>query len=419
MNNNINTMLPVEFFVAIRYLKATKNNFFSALTTFISFSGITLGVSVLIVTLAIMNGFQNDIKNRILGVQPHIIITKINNNELAYDLSKIKNKIYANKNVISISPFAFKQGVISSSKSKLTSGTSILIKAIDYKDEDKMLNISNKIIASDIRFDFEKIGKKSIILGSELAKNISVDVGDKIILMFPDNFFSIPKMYEFSVSSIVQSGIYDFDSSFGLIDLDEWNKTFSMINSKTTGFDAYIHNFYDALTVSSQIRNNLPCQYTTKTWIEMNKNLFSALKLEKIIMFLILLFIVLVATSNIVSNLLLLSMQKIKDIGIMLAVGYSKYSISKIFFYEGIIISFIGIFFGVVLGLIVSLALKWFNIFKLPKGVYYVDRLPVDVTLKDILMIVVIAFVITILSEIYPIYRISKFDPIKIMKESK
>ncbi|MDR1784424.1 MAG: ABC transporter permease [Endomicrobium sp.] len=408
----MNNILSVEFFVALRYLKARRKNFFSILTTFIALGGTALGVAVLIITLAVMSGFQSDIRRKILGIQSHIMVTRIDGRSFK-NYVQIKRKIDNNKNILSISPFIFRQGIIRGLNSKSTTG--ILVKAINYESENKMLNFSNQIIFSDINFDWKKIGGKSIILGSELAKNISVNVGDRVILMFPDNVFNIPKMYEFFVSAIVQSGMYDFDSSIGFVDLEEGQKLFLMQN-EVTGLDVYINNFYDALKVSLQLQKDLSYPYMTKTWIEMNKNLFSALKLEKIMMFLILLLIIIVAAFNIVSNLLLLSFQKSRDIGIMSAIGFSRLSISKIFFYEGLIVGFIGIFLGFISGLLISFILKWFNVFKLPKGVYYIDKLPITIVPMDVVMVVSVAFIITVTAGIYPAYQVSKLDPLEAIR---
>jgi lipoprotein-releasing system permease protein len=403
-------MLSVEFFIAFRYLKAKRKGFFSLITTFIAVGGTTLGVATLVITLAVMSGFQNDIRNKILGIQPHIIVVKIDS-ESFKDYLKIEDKIKTNSDVLSVSPFIYKQGIIRS----LGLSTSLIIKAVNYKNENGMLDLSKRITVSDMSFNGEKIGEKSIILGSELTKNIAVSAGDKVVLMFPNNFGNIPKMYEFTVSAVIQSGMYDFDSSLGFIDLEEGQNLFSM-QDEITGFDIHINNFDKAVTAAAALQKDLSYPYRVKTWIEMNKNLFSALKLEKIMMFLILGLIILVAAFNIVSNLLLLSVQKSKEIGIMSAIGFSKFSISKIFFYEGLIVGSSGTVLGIISGLAVSFLLKYFNIFKLPKGIYYVDKLPIAVIPADIIMIAACAFIITVTAGIYPAYQVSKLEPLEAIR---
>jgi len=170
--------------------------------------------------------------------------------------------------------------------------------------------------------------------------------------------------------------------------------------------------------VASRIRKSLSYPYVARTWIEMNKSLFSALRLEKIMMFLVLALIILVAAFNVISNLLLLGVQKSKEIGIMSAVGFSKFSISKIFFYEGIIIGLAGIFLGIASGLVGSFTLKYFNIFKLPKGVYYVDKLPVVIVPLDVTMVAVSAFIIAVIAGIYPAYQVAKLEPLEAIRYS-
>jgi lipoprotein-releasing system permease protein len=404
--------MSVEFFTAIRYLKARRKAFFSLLTTFIAVGGITLGVASLVITLAVMSGFQSDIRNKILGIQPHILVTR-SDGEPFEDYISVEDKIKANKNVVSVLPFIYKQGIVRGINSSSTAG--IIIKAVDYSKEDKILNLSKQIVISDIKFNGENIGKRSIILGCELAKNISTDAGDEVILMFPTSLGSIPTMYKFNVSAVIESGMYDFDSSLGFIDLKEGQSLFSMRDS-ITGLDIHTTNFEKASATAAELQKNLSYPYKTKAWFDMNKNLFSALKLEKIMMFLILGLIIIVAAFNVISNLLLLSVQKSKEIGIMSAMGFSNYSISKIFFYEGLIVGSLGIVFGIIFGVSVSFALKYLDIFKLPKGVYYVDKLPVSIIPLDILTVALSAFIISVLAGLYPARQVAKLDPLEAIR---
>jgi lipoprotein-releasing system permease protein len=404
--------IPLELFIAVRYLKARRKAFFSLLTTIIAVGGTTLGVAALVVTFGVMSGFQSDIRDKILGIQPHILLTRTDG-EPFDDYLAVEGKIKNNRNVRSVYPFIYKQGIIRGIDSASSSG--IIIKAIDYAKEDKVLNISKQITISDIRFSGDSIGEKSIILGCELAKSIYVDVGDDVILMFPTSFASIPKMYRFNVSAIIQSGMYDFDSSLGFIDLKEGQSLFSMPDV-ITGLDIYTTNIDRAPIIADEIQKQLLYPYKAKTWLDMNKNLFSALKLEKIMMFLILGLIIIVAAFNVISNLLLLSIQKSKEIGIMSAMGFSNYSVSKIFFYEGVIVGSVGTILGIILGISGSLVLKYFDIFKLPKGVYYVDKLPISISSLDITIVAVSAFIISVLAGLYPAYQVSKLDPLEAIR---
>jgi lipoprotein-releasing system permease protein len=359
-----------------------------------------------------MSGFQNDIRDKISGTHPHITVTRTDK-ESFRDYLSIEDTIKTNKSVVSVCPFLCKQGIIRGKTSATSTG--IVVKAIDYANENNILNFSKQIIACNMSFDGKKIGNKSIILGSELAQNIAVSAGDEVILMFPESFSSAPKMYLFNVAAIMQSGMRDFDSSFGFVDLHEGQALFS-IPDAVTGLDVHTKSFDKAQITAAQLQKMLLRPYRARACIDMHKNLLSALKLEKIMMFLVLGLIILVAAFNIISNLLLLSLQKSKEIGIMSAMGFSKTSISKIFFYEGLIIGFIGTIFGIISGLVLSFVLKYFDIFRLPKGVYMVDKLPVAIIPSDVLMIAASAFAITVMAGIYPAYQVSKLDPIEAIR---
>jgi lipoprotein-releasing system permease protein len=400
----------VEFFIAFRYLKARKKGFFAFLTTMIAIGGTTLGVAALVITLSVMSGFQKDIRDKILGIQSHVVMNRIDGSTFT-DYKKIQEEIKGNKNIKASSPFIYKHGMIRALGSSLSSG--LIIKAVNFKDEDAMVNLSKHIQISDM--DFDGIGEGQIVLGSEIAKSIGATAGDEVILMFPSNFASMPKMYKFKIMALFHSAMYDFDSSLGFIDVSYAQKIFSM-EGEVSGINIQTYNFDKAVNIAAQLQREFGYPYRIKAWIELNKNLFSALKLEKIMMFLILGLIILVAAFNIISNLLLLSVQKSKEIGIMSAIGFSKLSIAKIFFYEGIVVGFFGTFLGLVFGLGISLILKYFEIFKLPHGVYYVDRLPVAIIPLDIFSVAACAFIITVFAGIYPAYQVSKLEPLEAIR---
>jgi lipoprotein-releasing system permease protein len=222
-------------------------------------------------------------------------------------------------------------------------------------------------------------------------------------------------MYKFTVTAILHSGMYDFDSSFAFMDIHEAQDLFLM-QGEISALGVHTVNVDKALITAEQIQEELNYPYLARAWIEMNKNLFSALKLEKIMMFLILGLIILVAAFNIISNLLLLSVQKFKEIGIMSAMGFSRFVIAKIFFFEGIIVGLIGTILGMFTGISISLVLKYFDIFKLPKGVYYVDRLPIAILPNDVIFVALCAFLITVFAGIYPAYQVSKLNPLEAIR---
>jgi lipoprotein-releasing system permease protein len=383
-------MLSVELFIAIKYLNSKNKNFASKFVIYLASCSIAIGVSALIISLAIMSGFQRDIRNKILGSQPHIVMTSLSNNFINYHV--IQKKIKTNKLVVRIVPFIYKQALINN----LDCTTLITIKALDYKNPSTI--------------NYNKI--PDIIIGRELAKKLSINIGNRIKIILMNYPF---KIFYCNVVSIKTFGTYMLDSSLCIINLQKGQQLFKMDND-VTGFDIYINNYNKAQLVKTQIQNIVPSLYNITTWIETNKQLFSALKIEKMMMTIILGLIILIASFNITSNLIMSSIQKTKDIGIISALGFSRWSIAKIFFIEGIIIGATGIIIGVVLGITISLLLKYIQIVNLPSDIYLLNKLPISIIPIDIILIIIIAFIIVIISVIYPSYYISKLDPIHAIK---
>ncbi|MEA5000658.1 MAG: ABC transporter permease [Endomicrobiaceae bacterium] len=400
-----------ELFIACRYLKARKKGFFAFLTTLIAIGGTTLGVCALVITLAVMSGFQRDIRSKILGIQPHIYLSRVDG-AVFDNYKEIINELRGVQYIKSMSPYIFGQSIIK--KQGYTTGTGALIKGIDYKAEDSMIDIKDKLLPDSL-IEKNTISKNGIILGSEIAKSINVNVGEYVITMFPSQLSSIPKMKKFQVEAIFHSGMYEYDTSLAYVDIKTADDMFSF-EGGVSGIAVMTSDFEKAVDYARDLQIKLSYPYKTKSWIEMNNNLFSALKLEKIMMFIILALIIIVASFNIISNTLLLSVEKSKEVGILSAMGFSKFSISKIFFYEGVIVSSVGTVFGLITGLLISYGLKNFEIFKLPKGVYYVDKLPVMIIPSDIIYVCLCAFVITILSGLYPAYQVAKLEPLEAIK---
>jgi len=402
----------VEFFIACRYIKARKKGFFAFLTTLIAIGGTTLGVCALVITLSVLSGFQQDIRAKILGIQPHIYINKINGtpfdeyNEVIEQISKLNY-------VTASSPYIYGQGIIKKYKST-ASGTGAVVKGINFKQENAMLNLSDKLSELS-QIEDNTISADGIILGSELAKLIGVQTGDDVVIIFPSQVTSVPKMKKLKVEAIFHSGMYEYDTTLVYVDLKTADDMF-VFSGGVSGIAVMTENFEKVQNFSKQLQQELDYPYRVRSWIDMNKNLFSALKLEKIMMFIILALIIIVASFNIISNILLLSVEKTKEIGILAACGFSRLSISKIFFYEGIIVGTIGTILGLTLGITISYVLKNFEIFDLPQGVYYIDKLPVVLLPQDIISVCICAFVITVISGLYPAYQVSKLKPVEALR---
>ncbi|MCR4662676.1 MAG: ABC transporter permease [Endomicrobiaceae bacterium] len=400
-----------ELFIAYRYIKARKKGFFAFLTTLIAIGGTTLGVCALVITLSVMSGFQQDIRAKILGIQPHIFLTRTDG-VLFDNYRTIMEQVSGFNYVKATAPYIFGQSIIK--KQGYTQGTGALIKGIDFKSEDKLMDLKSKLSKDSILLD-DEISDTGIVVGNELANSIHAEVGDYVVVMFPSQLSSVPKMKKLKIEAIFHSGMYEYDTTLAYVDLRVADEMFSY-DGGVSGIAIKTLNVDKATKYAKDLQEKLSYPYKARSWIEMNKNLFSALKLEKVMMFIILALIIIVASFNIISNILLLSVEKAKEIGILSAMGFSKLAISKIFFYEGIIVGTVGTVLGLCLGIFLSYGLKNFEIFKLPQGVYYVERLPVMIIPADICLVAICAFAITIIAGLYPAYQVSKLEPLEAIR---
>lgn len=398
-------------FIAIRYLKSQRKGLFTLITTIIGITGVSLGVAALIITLSIMNGFQNDIKKKILDFQANIVIY----GNLRYeDYNKIKNDILShNRHIVSVSPFFMGQGILSNGD--ITSG--IVIKGINIADEFKINNLDKSLKYGSWE-DLNSTKTANIVIGSELANNLGVWINDNVVLVSPKMQDAalgiIPKMKKFRVSGIVNTGYYEFDSSFAYSSIENVNNFFG--NSYASGISIKLDDIDNVDMVLRDLKNRYGALFNIKSYADMNKNLFSALKLEKFMMTLVLSLIIIVATFTITSNLLITSVEKIKDIGILRAMGARPAFIMKIFLYEGVFIAIFGIAIGFILGLGISWIIKTYPIITLPGDIYYITKVPVKIEFMDLLYTALGSFLMCLLSSLFPAIKASKINPIEAIR---
>jgi len=402
--------MPIELFIGLRYLKAKRKGLFSMLASVIGIAGVAVGVAALIITLSIMNGFQSDIKNKILDAQAHIIIYgKIKNEDIDYYRGRIKSE----KEVESIAPFVLGQAILTYSNRSL----GIIVKGIDAQKEFKVNNLKKSLVYGEWK-NFEKRRKESpppIVLGEELAKNMGVWLGDEIILVSPQSvatsFGVFPKMKKFQVVGMIKTGYYEFDSQTAYAPVKEASDFFGL-EGGVNGIGVRLKKIKYARRVSLELKKDLGISFIVKTYAEMNKTLFSALKLEKIMMSLVLALIILVATFNIASNLLLMSIEKLRDIGILRAMGGAPKFVRKIFLWEGNAIALGGILMGLIMGLAASLFIARYPLIELPADIYYITRVPVKIEFRDIIFTVLITYVLCMISALYPAIKASRVNPV-------
>lgn len=410
-------MMSFEFFIGSRYLRTKQKQAFISLITVLSIAGVTVGVMALIVVIAVMTGFESDLKSRILGVESHIVIMR--NNGPFSDYRNILEHVKNTDGVEAATPFINSQVILRSSLS--LSGA--VLRGIDPDSANRVIKNLDKVFLKNLKEKDQRtstsIDMPAIILGKELSKNLGVMQGDTVYLISPRGMISpighIPTMKRFKVAGLFESGMYEYDRSLSYIHIKDAQKILRMGDS-VNGIEVRVNDIYNARNIAGRIIKELGFQYWARDWMQMNQNLFSALKLEKTVMFIILALIVLVAAFNIASTLIMMVMEKTKDIAILKAMGATDKSIRKIFVFKGIVIGSIGTILGVCLGFILCTVLKYYQFIELPGDVYYITTLPVKLELLDVVMIASAAMAISFLATLYPARQASKLDPVEAIR---
>ena len=420
--------MSYELFVSIRHLSAKKSKKFISLNTWISIAGVGLGVMALIVVIAVMSGFSKDLRDKILGTNSHVVVSNMNR-AMVENYDGIIKKVRSVKGVLAAAPFIMNQVMLINGDR--VSG--IVVRGIDPEKEETVSDLGKNMVSgtvSDLKTKSsfsgeikgrEKKNRAGIILGKELLRRLGVGVGDIVSMVSPVSRVTpvglIPRMKLFKVVGVFESGMYEYDANLSFILLKSAQKFFSMKNG-VSGIEVRVADIEQAGNIASVIQKELGFPYLVRDWMRMNRNLFSALKLEKIVMFIILILIIFVAAFNIVSTLFMLVMEKAKEIAILKSMGASCSSVMKIYSYQGLIIGLVGTFLGCATGFvivpnlneIVSSIESIFGIVAFPSDVYYLDRLPSKIQYMDSFLIIIFSIVICLVASLYPAWRASKLD---------
>ena len=412
-----------EWFIGLRYLKAKRKQTFISIITVISIAGVMVGVMALIVVLSVMSGFEKTLKEKIIGTQAHLVVQRTLQDGIEnYD--EVAKKVEEVKGVVSAAPFIFSQVMLSTDAN--VSG--VVVKGIDPAREGNVTELLAYLTNGRLQdLQTTQDNLSGIILGIELAKHLGVSVKDTLQMISPLGTMTpmgmMPKMKRFRVVGLFRSGHFEFDNTLAFVSIESAQKFFNL-DSRVTGIEVKTDNIYKVKEIGSQIRKKLGFPFWTRDWMEMNRNLFSALRLEKIAMFIILALIVLVAAFNIISTLIMVVMEKNRDIAILKAMGAPSRGILRIFVIEGLVIGVVGTALGAISGLALAFNLETVtgfveNLFgfKILSGdVYYIDKLPSQVNPLDVTLIVVTAVFISLLATLYPAWRASKLDPAETLR---
>lgn len=394
--------MKFETFIALRYLLSRSKGVFTVITTVIGILGVCVGVAALVTTLAVMSGFQNDIKNKVIGAQAHIMIVG-SMPEGRYQ--KVQEAISSVKHVKASAPNILGQAILNFSDYS----QGVVIRGLDAEQE----KLTSDLPSSLVEGSFSKEGVSApLVLGTELAANMGLDIDDNVVLVSPRSLAGgLPKMKRFKITGLLKTGYYEFDNTIVYTDIASASD-FLGLKGGVTGLSVKLDKLDNAEKAAAAIEEATQGRYAVKTFMQLNSTLYAALKLEKVMMFIILSLIILVASLNITSNLILFGTEKLKDIGLMRAMGASPARIKRIFILEGLYIGSAGVISGIVLALVLCWAITAFDIVQLPGDIYYLTKVPVSLQWSDILSVVLGSYFLCFLSALYPAYRASKVNPV-------
>jgi len=399
--------------ITLRFLKARKKDGFLNVISIFSFIGISLGVAVLIIVMSVMNGFRSELINKIVGFNSHITVKTY---DRSIDQKKIKNK---NLSLISKNIFLSNSGEAIMLKNNTSKG--IVLRGYKNNDFSKLNIINNDVFKGN-----KTLLRDFISIGNELSFALDLKVGDEVTLMSPSGVETIignlPKQKNFIITSIFNSGLADFDNNIAFINLNTLEEFFGY-NIKDRSLEIYLNN-PNKIESQKMIVQKIFDNEFVFSWADMNSSLFSALKVERNVMFIILSLIIIVAAFNIISGLTILVKNKTKDIAILKSIGVLNKSIVKIFFLIGVIIGTSATAFGIMLGVIFSIYIEnlreflssTFNISLFPEEIYFLSKMPSEINPTSIFLISICSIIITIIVSIFPAFKAAKLDPIKALK---
>jgi lipoprotein-releasing system permease protein len=410
-----------ELFIGLRYLRARRRGTFVSLITLISLLGVMIGVMTLNVVMAVMSGFEETLRDRLLGINAHIALVK--SGDPLRDYESILQQVVKESGVVAASPTIYGQVM-------LTSGSrvsGVVVRGVDPDRVNAVVNVQTFIKEGSlaglktqhpIQVEDRTVLLPGIILGERLANQLGVFLGSPVQVVSPlgspTAIGVIPKVRRFVVIGILRTGMSEIDSTLVFMGLSEAQKFFEL-GDAVTNIEIRIQNVNRSREIAEQIQRRLGFPYFAEDWTRLWPNLFSALQLEKTVYFLVLLLMVLIGAFNIVSTLVMVVMEKKKDIAILRSMGATQQSIRKIFLLKGFIIGVVGTILGVLLGLVVCFLIAQYK-FELPKDVFLISTVPVRIYWSNFLLVALASFIVCLLASIYPARQAAKLDPVEIIR---
>ena len=413
------TKLPYELFIGLRYTRAKRRNHFISFISLTSMLGIALGVAALITVLSVMNGFQNELRTRILGVAAHVEIS--GPGDMLSDWQAVARVAAADPRVAGTAPYVNAQGMLTYDGAV----RGAIIRGILPEREEQVAAFARHMKSGSLTA--LKPGEYGIVLGAELARALAVIVGDKVTLIAPQGQVTpagiVPRLKQFRVVGIFEIGMFEYDSGLALIDLQDAQTLYRM-QDQVSGVRLRLHDLYQAPQVAADLLPRLGADAYVTDWTRSHVNFFRAVQMEKNVMFIILLLIVAVAAFNIVSTLVMAVTDKQPDIAILRTLGAAPSGIMAVFIVQGALIGVIGTLIGVGGGVLLALNIhvvvpfieRLFHVHFLAKDVYYISELPSQLEWRDVITIAAVSFVLSLLATLYPSWRASRVNPAEALR---
>jgi lipoprotein-releasing system permease protein len=373
-----------------------------------------VGVMSLVVVLSVMNGFRQDLMSKILGVNSDLLVLSYGGTFTGYE--NVAEKVVRTEGVLAVTPFIYSQVIVNHEGS----ASGAILRGLDPKTAGRVVRIEDMIKMGSLdSLEMLQDGLPAVILGRQLARQVGAFPGETVTLVSPEGKLTplgrAPNTQRYKVTAIFDSGMYEYDASMIFLSIKE-AQAFLGLGDKVTGLEVKVKDIYQADQVAKSIQDELGQPFWTKDWKMMNRSLFSALKLEKITMFVILTMIVLVGALNIISTLVMVVMEKTREVAILRAMGASARSIMSVFMIQGILVGLIGTISGVASGLGLCYLLAKYKFISLPSDVYYISTLPVRVELMDVWVVALAAVLISFAATIYPAWHASRLNPVEALR---
>lgn len=407
--------MSFEYFIASRYLFNRGKQTFIFIISLMSILGVGLGVGALVLVLGVYNGMSTDLRDKILGANAHGIVLSYLSSAFGKDLPKLLEKIKESPGVTGAMPFVYSEVMLSSG-----SGVKgVVLRGIDPATAPEVLSMLRPL-GQHVLDELNREGPPGIIVGDELAKRLGLMVGSRVNLLSPSGQKGVagyqPRIRPYELVGIFRTGMYEYDSSLAFVSIPAALEILGYPDDYLSGIEITVNDLFKADQTAIELAQNLGSPFYVRSWMEMNANIFAALKLEKIGMFILLTMVVMIGSFSIVTSLVMLVMEKTRDIAVMMSMGATRAMIRKIFVLQGCIIGLIGTLLGYAFGLGLGYLLKEYKFIKLPENVYTLDHLPIIITLPDVLIVGASAMLLCFLATIYPACKAADLEPAEAMR---